>query len=84
MRSSAVVAPRSRAFSFDTSIGPIDSRLDRAHGIMPVPDNALVPLRQLEIGMPGHKGGKLRIDRPLNQTFRPTEFSVRRSSISSG
>ena len=36
-----------------------------------MPDNALAPVRQLEIGMPSHEGGKLRLDRLLNQTFRP-------------
>ena len=38
---------------------------------MPVPDNALAPVRQLEIGMPGQEGRKLRLDRLLDQTFRP-------------
>ena len=38
---------------------------------MPVPDNALAPVRQLEAGMPGQEVGKLRLDRLLNQTFRP-------------
>ena len=53
MRSSAVVAPRSRAFGFVTSTGPIP--VDRANGIVPVTDNALAPVWQLEIGMPGQK-----------------------------
>jgi hypothetical protein len=38
---------------------------------MSVPDNALAPVRQLEIPMPGHEGGKLRLDRLLDQTFCP-------------
>ena len=35
-----------------------------------MPDNALAPVRQLEIGMPGQEGRELRLDRLLNQTFR--------------
>jgi hypothetical protein len=38
---------------------------------MSVPDNALAPVRQLEIPMPAHEGGKLRLDHLLDQTFRP-------------
>ena len=37
---------------------------------MPVPDNALAPVRQFEIGMPGEERRELRLDRLLDQPFR--------------
>ena len=52
--SGSALAPRSRAFGFDASTGPIP-RLDRAYGIMSAPDNPLAPVRQFEIAMPGEE-----------------------------
>ena len=36
-----------------------------------MPDNALAPVRQFEIGMPGEERRELRLDRLLDQPFRP-------------
>ena len=46
---------------------------------MSVPDNALTPVRQLEIGMPGEERRELRLDRLLDQPFRaaPQNFGQR-------
>ena len=46
---------------------------------MSVPDNALAPVRQFEIGMPGEERRELRLDRLLDQPFRaaPQNFGQR-------
>jgi hypothetical protein len=66
------LSPPDRAFGFDTSTGLIP-RLDRACGIMSVPDNALTPVRQFEIGLPGEERRELRLDRLLDQPFRAAQ-----------
>ena len=76
MRSSALVAPRSRAFGFDTSTGPIPSGSggrDHAHA------GQRWPVRQFEIGMPGEERRELRLDRLLDQPLRaaPQNFGQR-------
>jgi len=44
-----------------------------------MPDNALAPVRQLEIGMPGEERRELRLDRLLHQALRagPENFGQR-------
>ena len=46
---------------------------------MPMPDNALAPVRQFEIGMPGEERRELRLDRLLDQPLRaaPQNFGQR-------
>ena len=46
---------------------------------MPVPDNALAPVRQFEIGMPGEERRELRLDGLMDQPFRaaPQNFGQR-------
>ena len=46
---------------------------------MPMPDNALAPVRQFEIGMPGEERRELRLDRLPDQPLRaaPQNFGQR-------
>jgi hypothetical protein len=78
MRSSALIAPRSRAFGFDTSTGPIPVWIGRA-GSCPCRTTRWRPSGSSRSACLGEERRELRLDRLPDQPFRtaPQNFGQR-------